>query len=83
MREYKPGDKVVIAATVRYSNPSKGLAVLQFADGSETAPMHWELLDALEGDARANLYVPEPAIQITKLPSEEFAQLVDSPQQAD
>lgn len=83
MRAYKPGDKVVIAATVRYSNPSKGLAVLQFADGSETAPMHWDTLETLEGDARANLYVPESAIQIIRVTPEEFAQLVDTPQQTD
>jgi hypothetical protein len=59
MKDYNVGDRVLLSAVVKFANPRRSLAVLKFPDGSETQPMKFETIEALETDAQSMLYVPE------------------------
>lgn len=68
MKEFQVGQRVVLPATVKYSNPRLQLVVLQFPDGSETQPFKWELLEGMEADAQSTLYIPTDAPHVDNKP---------------
>lgn len=67
-RQYNVGDRVALSAVVKFANPRRELVVLQFPDGSETQPMKFEMVEALETDARSMIYTPNATPQVDSKP---------------
>lgn len=69
-KEYSLGQRVVLAAVIKRCNPDKKMVVLVFPDGSQTDPLTWEVLEALETDAQSMIYVPHDTVQQSAPPAD-------------